>query len=250
MDAVIVAYNTEPDLRELAADSIFRAAFDHVIVVDNASADASREVATRARFHVIDSARNVGFARAVNLGAQHVSGPHFLIMNADVRFLDAAAPQRLGWHLEQPLVGLAAPALILPDRSIQDSARRVPSPLDLVVRRFLGRTPDAVRGRDPVDVDWVAAACVAVDRTVFDSLGGFSERFFLYFEDVDLGVRVRRAGYRVRYDPTITVQHAHNAQSRGSLTSGPTRHHIASALRFYARHPGYLWPCPPSRPEA
>lgn len=242
MDVVVVSYNAGSELRGLAADAVFRTAFDRVIVVDNASVDASRDIAAAARFEVVASERNLGFAAAANRGAQHVSSKHFLVMNPDVRFNDVSGPARLSSQLDDPTVALVGPALILPNGEIQDSARRVPSPADLVVRRFLGRQPDAVQAVAPVDVEWVVGGCVAIKRCVFDAVGGFDDRFFLYFEDVDLGVRVRRAGQRVRYDPTIRVRHVHGRQSRGPWTSSATRHHVASALRFYARHPGCLKP--------
>ena len=134
------------------------------------------------------------------------------------------------------------PALVLPDGTLQDSARWVPTPLDLVVRRISRNDRGAVRVTNPVDVDWVTGACLVIRRCAFDQIGGFDERYFLYFEDVDLCVRLRAAGFRVRYDPTVRLRHDYRAASRASARTPETRHHIRSALRFFQRTPGALLP--------
>jgi N-acetylglucosaminyl-diphospho-decaprenol L-rhamnosyltransferase len=150
--------------------------------------------------------------------------------------------ERLERHLADPTVGAVAPALVLPSGDLQDSARWVPTPADLLLRRFTGRQPDMVRSAEPVDVEWVVAACLVIRRSAFEEIGGFNERFFLYFEDVDLSVRLRATGYRVRYDPTVKASHEHRAASRSSLASPATRQHFRSACRFYFGHPRYLVP--------
>ncbi|HEY1457577.1 MAG TPA: hypothetical protein VGF15_03565, partial [Solirubrobacteraceae bacterium] len=74
----------------------------------------------------------------------------------------------------------------------------------------------------------------------WDVVGGFDERYFLYFDDVDLCTRVRRAGWRVRFDPTVVAEHAWQGASRRSITAPATRHHIRSAARYFARNPRSL----------
>jgi N-acetylglucosaminyl-diphospho-decaprenol L-rhamnosyltransferase len=135
-----------------------------------------------------------------------------------------------------------APALVLPDGTLQDSARWVPTPLDLVARRVTRNDHGAVRATKPVDVEWATAACLMIRRRAFDQIGGFDERYFLYFEDVDLCVRLRAAGFRVRYDPTVRLHHDYRAASRAGFRTPATRHHIRSALRFFQRKPGALLP--------
>jgi N-acetylglucosaminyl-diphospho-decaprenol L-rhamnosyltransferase len=239
MDAVIVTHNSAHDLRALIAGATTVPAFSKVVVVDNASTDDTRDIAARAGLEVLAQDVNRGFAHAVNLGVARTEGPAFAVMNPDVRLAEADL-DRLAAHLGDEAVGAVAPALVLPGGEVQDSARRVPSPLDLVVRRFTGRQPDAVRGTGVVDVDWAVAACLVIRRRAFDSVSGFDGSFFLYFEDVDFGVRLRAAGYRVRYDPTVRVSHDHRAASRSSLLARATRHHVSSATRFYARNPRYV----------
>jgi len=69
---------------------------------------------------------------------------------------------------------------------------------------------------------------------------GFDEGFRLYFEDVDLCVRLQRRGWRIMFDPDVRVSHHHRASSRQSLTGWSTRQHVRSAMRFYRRYPRHV----------
>jgi len=247
MDAVVVTHNSEPEIRELLSCRPVREAFDRVIVIDNGSADASADLARRLGATVVRR-ENLGFAAGVNAGVSLVQGEKFAVLNPDIRFDSSDVVGRLEEHLADPSVGLAAPALELPGGELQDSARDVPSPVDLWRRRFRGSKPDLVRSDQPRPVPWVVGACVAIRRDAFDSVGGFDERYFLYFEDVDISVRLRSAGYGVVYDPEVRVLHAHRAASRAGFHAWATRQHMRSAARFYLRHPAYLLPRRVRRP--
>ncbi|MGI8557683.1 MAG: glycosyltransferase family 2 protein [Solirubrobacteraceae bacterium] len=242
MDAVMVTHNSEADVRALIGSQPTMNAFERIVVVDNASADHTVALASDVGFEVAPQPSNLGFAAAANLGVGMTRGPRFALLNPDVRFQHPGDLARLERHFDDPGIGGVAPALVLPSGEMQDSARRVPSPSDLLVRRFTRLRPDAIRASRPVDVEWAAGACLLLRRSMYDEIGGLDVRFFLYFEDVDLGIRVREAGFRIRYDPEVRVFHAHHAASRANLLMPATRHHLRSAVRFYARHPGFISP--------
>jgi N-acetylglucosaminyl-diphospho-decaprenol L-rhamnosyltransferase len=242
MDAVIVTHNSAADLRAQVASQATLESFDRLLVVDNASTDNTREVAADAGLEVVSLEANRGLAAAANVGVDKASGPTFALLNPDVRATSAGDFPRLEEELAEDGIGAVAPALVLPDGTLQDSARWVPNPLDLVVRRISRRDRGAVRVTNPVDVEWATAACLVIRRSAFDRIGGFDERYFLYFEDVDLCVRLRAAGFRVRYDPTVRVHHDYRAASRASVRTPETRYHIRSALRFFQRTPAALLP--------
>jgi N-acetylglucosaminyl-diphospho-decaprenol L-rhamnosyltransferase len=242
MDAVIVTHNSAADLRALAESRVTLDSFDRIVIVDNASADETAEIAAEAGFELVTLGINRGLAVAVNIGASRTRGAAFALLNPDVRMIAADDVERLEHGLDDPEVGAVAPALVLPDGETQDSARWVPTPFDLAARRLSGRDLGAVHATTPVDVDWAVAACLVIRRAAWDRIGGFDEGYFLYFEDVDFGVRLGAAGYRLRYDPTVRIQHDHRAASRASVRSPATRHHIRSAIRFFRRHPASLLP--------
>lgn len=242
MDAVVVTHNSAADLRNQVASRATLESFDRLLVVDNASTDDTREVAADAGLEVVSLEANRGLAAAVNVGVDRTSGPSFALLNPDVRATSASDLPRLEEELAEDGIGAVAPALVLPDGTLQDSARWVPTPLDLVVRRIWRHDRGAVRVTNPVDVEWATAACLVIRRSAFDRIGGFDERYFLYFEDVDLCVRLRAAGFRVRYDPTVRLHHDYRAASRASVRTPETRLHIRSALRFFQRTPAALLP--------
>lgn len=237
VDAVVVAHNSAEDLEEQLACADLREAFGRIVVVDNASDDGSVTVARRAGTRVLERGINDSLSAAINDGVRATASELVAILNPDVLIDDPTLVSDLAETFEDPAVGVNAPALRLPDGSLQDSARRVPTPLELVRRRLGGSDIGAVRPSEPFDVDWVVAAFTLVRREAFEQVGGFDPRYRLYFEDVDFCVRMWRAGWRVRIDPRWTARHEHKAASRQALTSSATRRHMRSALRFYTSHP-------------
>jgi N-acetylglucosaminyl-diphospho-decaprenol L-rhamnosyltransferase len=116
------------------------------------------------------------------------------------------------------------PAVLEPSGARYPSARRVPSVLDAVGHGTLGSVwptnPFTRRYRQldadpslPRDVDWLSGAAVWLRRAALDDVGGWDERYFMYVEEVDLAWRLRRAGWRVAYEPSGTVVHVQGAST-------------------------------------
>ncbi len=241
MDAVIVTFNSARDLAAQLACEPLRDAFDRIYVVDNGSSDETVAIAQSFGTEVVERCGNDGFAAGVNAGAALTRGPMFAILNPDIQFDDNSAVQTLVRGFEVSDVALVAPALRLPDGTLQDSARAVPGPADLLVRRLLSSDRGVVTPARLDDVPWVVGACVIVRRTAFDQIGGFDESFTLYFEDVDFCVRLWSSGWRVRLDPGVVVRHEHAASSRQSLFGRAMRLHTRSAMRFFRKHPDMVF---------
>jgi N-acetylglucosaminyl-diphospho-decaprenol L-rhamnosyltransferase len=238
LDAVTVTANSGAELEQLIACEPLMRSFDRVIVVDNLSDDGSPEMARRAGAVVISRSDPAGYGTCVNMGAREARGPFFCVLNPDITWDAPDVVERLCRHFERPEVGVVAPALILPDGHLQDSAREIPTPWDLVVRRH--SEPERGAIREAGEVPWVVGACFLVRRSAWDQVGGFDPGFFLYFEDVDLCWRLRQAGWRTHLDPSVTVRHDFQAGSRAPIWSRRTRQHLASALRFYRRNPRFI----------
>jgi GT2 family glycosyltransferase len=222
----VVSWNTREllgrcldSLREDAASGLAE-----VWVVDNASSDGSPAL-VRARFpwaKLIASPENLGFGAAVNLVAARTSSPWLAPSNADVE-LDRGALERLITEAERhPEAGAVAPRLILPDGSTQQSVYPFPTlPFTLAyllgalaVSRRLSRRWCLGPGFDPStrrEVPWAVGAFLLVRRAAWDQAGGFDDRQWMYAEDLDLGWRLRRAGWTSRYEPAARVAHAESA---------------------------------------
>ena len=258
---VLVNYNSGGELR-LALESIqddLRETPWEAIVIDNASRDASADAAAKAgeRVRLVRNTENVGFGRGVNQAAALSSAPLLLIVNPDCRLIEGATATLQAALLRHEGCAVAGPRILDPDGTVQGSARGDP---DMFTGLF-GRTsrlrsvlpwlPVSKRnvvegapglGEDAV-VDWVSGACMLVRRDAFDAVGGFDERYFLYWEDADLCRRLRGRGYHVRYVPAATAVHR-VGQSSQTARAASVRAFHESAYLYYATHvaPGALNP--------
>ena len=206
-----------------------------ITVVDNDSGDGSFERLTQAvrergwsRVRVFQSGRNGGYGAGNNFGVRQGlpdgSSPDYVyILNSDA-FPEPGAIRVLAEHLDaHPEVGFAGSRLHGEDGAFHQTAFRFPTvfsefenaaatgPISRLLRRYIVALPES---RDVQEVDWLAGASLMVRHRVFEETGGFDERFFLYFEETDLSLRARRAGWRSVYIPQSRVMHI------GSVSTG------------------------------
>lgn len=180
---------------------------------------------------VIRNAQPKGFGANHNAAFAHARAPYFAVVNPDIRLPDLDIEQLLE-PLADPAVGAVAPVVLSSAGTVEDSARRFPSVARLMRRVLLGqRAPDYAWKRDPIEVDWVAGMFVLFRGEVFRALGGFDDqRFFMYFEDVDLCHRLWRSGRRVLLQPRASVIHDARRASHRQLRH--LRWHMVSAARY------------------
>ncbi|MBI3178705.1 MAG: glycosyltransferase family 2 protein [Deltaproteobacteria bacterium] len=244
--AVIISFNVREALRRCLHSL---SEVDEVVVVDNASDDASADLVTSEfpHVHLVRLAQNRGFGPAVNLAAMHAHGDALLLVNPDAVLPAGAVAhmrQRLAeWpqataigfrHVDQQghfQLSVGPPAslcLALVRRFVQRRLDRGSQWLAALIDRLLAR---------PRRVPWVAASLLLVRRHAFAAVSGFDERFFLYFEDVDLCLRLRAAGGEVVYDPSITVTHERGASVKVEPELAG-RAYRESQLYFWRKHRG------------
>ncbi len=217
--AVVVSYNVV-DLLLGCIDSLRSDGVEQIVVVDNASRDASVE-ALRAHdpsVEVLALDRNLGFAAAANRGVALTTTPYVAILNPDL-VLDPPVSKALVETMERDEgLGLVGPRIRTPDGSLYPSVRMFPNFVDAAGHAFLHfvwpTNPFTRRYRMldwdhdmPADVDWVAGTFMMARRRAWDEIGGFDEDFFMYLEDVDLCRRMHDAGWRVGYEPAASVVH-------------------------------------------
>ena len=192
-------------LRELASDDV------ELICVDNDSGDDSLDLLGAVPgLRVVRAPRNLGFAGGCNLGAKHATGEYLAFVNNDAR------PDRL-W-LEQARAVLMADSTIgcVASKVLDWDGERVDY-VDAALTWFgMGYKPRAGErhvGTDDEarDVLFATGAAMVTRAQLFEDVGGFDERFFMFYEDVDLGWRLNLLGHRVRYVPSSVVYHRHHA---------------------------------------
>jgi GT2 family glycosyltransferase len=248
VSVVVVSFNARPYLLRCLTSLATHVTLPlQVIVVDNASDDGSAE-AVRARhpaMQVIQNGANVGFAAACNRGLREARGEYCLLLNSDAEVCAGAVESLVGLLDERTDVGIVGPRTLEPDGSPQVSFGPDLTPLSewrqrRRVRALRERRPEAVREvealcareHEPV---WVSGACLLARRSALEAVGGLDERFFLYEEDVDLCLRVRKAGWRVVYTPRAVVMH-HLGRSMEKIPARSRLEYDRSHLFFYAKH--------------
>jgi hypothetical protein len=241
LSIIIVAYNGEA-LLHATLTSIERYVHGisyEVIVVDNSPAPGlTRFDDMVAHAHLLRNPQNTGFAAANNLGLRVSQGRYVALLNPDTLLRDDALSRLVRWLDDHPRVGAVGPQLLQPDGQPQPySYGSAPTPQYVLRRmwaRLRGRYLHGWTGTQPQQVDWVAGTCMIVRRSAFEAVGGLDERFFLYFEDVDWGWRLRRAGWSVVFLPDVAIIHI----GGGSVGARAVQHYDRSLVRFYAKYYG------------
>jgi len=249
---VVVSHNTRQDLLR-CLDALRRNVTLplEVSVVDNASHDGSAEAVRRSfpEARLIESAQNLGFSRANNLGLRDCRAPYALILNSDAEVAPGCVEALCALLERNPDVGVVGPRTVSGDGTIQVSFGPALAPwAEWRQRRLVNgvraRAAWALRKAEQAaaaehEPDWVSASCLLARREALQAVGGFDESFFLYEEDVDLCLRVRRAGWRVVFTPAAQVVH-HLGRSMQTAPERARLEYQRSHLRYYRKHNGWL----------
>lgn len=221
VSVIIVNYNAGKLLGE-AVRSVVNFPGVEVVVADNASKDGSfaeLQVKNKSKNVIlIDNGANLGFGKAVNQAVKQSHGEYVYLLNPDASLKKSALMRMIETAHRFHDRCIVAPRLENPDGSAQPSCYP-PQTIVNAIREYWLEIPGAYgkflpKGKVPVSVNAAVAAAWLVPRTVWDELGGLSDRFFLYFEDLDMCDRARARGIPVIYDPGAVVSHAHGVSSR------------------------------------
>jgi N-acetylglucosaminyl-diphospho-decaprenol L-rhamnosyltransferase len=241
--AVVVSYNVRDLLLQCIA-SLRADGIERIVVVDNGSKDGSADAAEAAGVEVVRQA-NVGFGSGANAGVARTTEPFVVVCNPDLEVEPGATKALLDVLDAEPDVAIAAPRIETPDGKLYPSARTFPDLVDAAGHAFLHffwkDNPFSRRYKmddwdheAASDVDWVAGTHLLVRRTAWDAVGGFDEDFFMYLEDVDLCWRLRKAGWRTRYEPRARVVHAIGRSTDQTPYRMIAEHH-RSLLRYASK---------------
>lgn len=247
--AVIVAYESR-DIIGMALDSLYQAQQAGVaecVVVDNASKDGTAAFIEEQYPWVtlVTSKQNLGYGSGCNLGLRMVHTPYVLFMNPDVNIKVDALDQLIRFADEHPQAGLIAPAIKRQAGNYQ-LADCLPTPMSLI-RQAAGLSASEKRmilpGAAPFKTNWICGAAIFAPSNLMCTIGGFDPRFFLYFEETDLCLRVSKAGYELWAFPSAEATHASNASARKirpDLADGGCleEHFYPSRFYYLAKHHG------------
>ena len=257
ISTIIVNYNAGPLLRK-CVDSLLVCPLDiEIIVVDNASSDASLDgLQDLSQVCVIRNPANVGFAAACNIGVQASSAPFLLFLNPDCFFQPDAIAPLLASLQSGDRVGMVGGLLVNEDGTEQGGGRRaVPTPWRSLVRafglqRFANRWPKLFYDfhlhkqplpNSPIEVEAISGACMLVKRDVMEDVGLWDEGYFLQCEDLDWCMRFRQKGWKILFVPDARISHALGACSQSRRVFVEWHKH-KGMLRFYRKFFRHQYP--------
>ncbi len=266
LGVVVINYRTPALIRDcLTALGTDLDALDaRVAVVDNRSDDGSADEierwlagpeAWKGRVTLIRSRTNSGFSGGNNQGVAALDAPLYLLLNSDAIARPGALRALVDAAAREKDAGIIAPRLEDPDGTAQISCFHFHSPLseflsaaqtgplDALFRFAV--VPRAV-AEETIDCQWVSFACVLVRRDAIDAAGPMDEGFFMYFEDADYCARVRRAGYRVVYEPAARVVHLRGGsapvKALMKAKKRPPAYYYAARTRYFRKWWGPMGP--------
>lgn len=246
---IIVTYNV-PELLRRCLETIPESTGGlsaEVLVVDNGSGDGTwDDIVSRADVQAIRGSRELGFGRGNNLAAARAQGRWLLFLNPDTELSPFGLRRLVERGDADPALGILGPRLELADGSLDPAAcRTFPTPASAALRllRWPGRL--APRGVRPYNVsppssceatvDAVSGACMLVRAEAFRRVGGFDPQFFTYGEDLDLAYRVRQAGLRTLFVPSVAVRHHKRQSTRQRAVRARVEFYRAIWL-YYRKH--------------
>lgn len=222
LSVIYIYYNTPNEIKksiDTLKHSLGKIPYE-VIIVDNASSwEISEELISLPNIKFIKNNVNCGYGRGLNQGAKIAQGEYLLLVNPDIEFTKNSIDKLLIRIGEDPKIGVIGPQLIDEKGEVAQSISGVPSLLQsLFVFSFIAKiwpnNPFLVKYHNLTldrnkehEVDVVSGACMLVRKSCFDEIGGFDERFFMYFEEADFCLRIKKEGYKILYVPKAKIIH-------------------------------------------
>lgn len=226
----------------------------HVFVIDNSNDDRLRPVVQACGICTYRHVENRGFGAGHNIGialARNMKSDFHVVLNADVCWskpVIGPITAYLDAHHDTVMLG---PKVYYPDGILQYSCRMLPTPADLICKRFLPSVLTAARMRrylladishdEPFECSYLLGSFLFFRMSALTASGGFDERFFMYPEDIDITRRMTRLG-KVLYWPEVSITHEHAAASRHSARM--LRIHIVNMFRYFNK---WGWLCDKER---
>lgn len=193
-----------------------------IIVVDNLSQDGSVEylqkVFAKEKYvgvTLLPNTENAGFGKGCNFGAEHAKGEYLLFLNNDTQVLDTGFMGMTDFLDSRPHIGILGGRIENENRTPQSSAGKFYTLFNAILMIFslqrlglLYNSPTTIK-----KVDWVTGACMMVRSSVFEKIGRFDDAIFMYYEDVELCYRAKKAGFFTYFYPHVVVLHKEQGSS-------------------------------------
>jgi len=245
--SIVVYRNSREQIQEAVGSFLNAELSVRLYVIDNSPDDRARKLCTDERIVYVFNGRNLGFGAGHNLALRSSLGKanYHVVLNPDVHFEKGVLEALLSFARSRPDVGVVMPKILNPDGSVQHLCKQLPSPSDLVARRFLpGFLKPLMEARlaryefrdqdydSMLSVPVLSGCFMMLNCAALSQIGMFDERYFMYMEDVDLCRRMQEE-YKTIYFPRVAIYHGYEKGSYRSFSL--MMRHILSALRYFQK---------------
>lgn len=246
--ASIVTYRTDVDELCTVVRCLSNCLVNKIYIVDNSPSDQLRETVyslCSSKIEYIYGHGNVGYGAAHNIAIRQaiaLGAIYHIVINPDIYF-EAGTIEKLSAYMEtQTGIGQLMPRVVYPNGELQYLCKLLPTPIDLIGRRFLPFKNSVKRrnwrfemrasGYDQImEVPFLSGCFMFLRVDALRKTNGFDNRYFMYCEDIDLCRRIGMVGYKTVYYPVVEIIHAHKKESYKNRFM--LRQHIKSAFRYF-----------------
>jgi GT2 family glycosyltransferase len=244
--SVVVFDSSKEDIQKIVV-CLANSIIDTIYIIDNASNDHQKIFvqSLSKKIVYVQGHGNIGYGSAHNIAIREAvrrNVKYHLVANPDIEFVENTIEKLVAFMEDQPNVGLTMPKILYPNGDIQYLCKLLPTPVDLIFRRFLFFLPGNNKRKETYELrnlDYSkihfnvpsVSGCFMIFRTdVLEQIGGFDERFFMYMEDVDLCHRIHDVA-QTAFFPLTTIIHNYEKGSYKNLNL--LRYHIFSAIKYF-----------------
>jgi GT2 family glycosyltransferase len=216
LSIVIVTWNTAK-ITQKCVQTINKFLKDpEIIIVDNGSQDNTIDLLSKEKnVKIIKNNSNLGFSKANNIGLKHVSNEDLLFMNSDMELIDNSINSLLEYFKNNDNIGIIGPKFLNPDLTPQASVFPRQTALNAFKEFWLNQKNTYSKYipsiKDPIKVWAISGGCILTRKSFFESIGGWNEKYFFYFEDMDLCRKINKIGKDVIFYPQCQIIHRHGA---------------------------------------
>jgi hypothetical protein len=242
---MVVYHHTADQIRKPIESFLRLKKRTKLYIIDNSCNDKLRYAFIAPQIEYIFSGRNLGYGTGHNLALSKVQGltRYHIVLNPDIEFETSVLDELFDFMERESEIGLVMPQVVYPGGAMQYLCKKLPTPSDLILRRFIPglvkkyfrRSLDSyeLRHRDYhsiMEVPNLSGCFMFIRNEVLETVGHFDETFFLYLEDTDLCRRISES-YRTVYYPRVRVVHGYGMASYKSLRM--TLHHVVSSFKYF-----------------
>ena len=213
-----------------------------VIVVDNDSTDNTLNLLKNKKITLVENSKNFGFAKASNLGAKKATGDYLLFLNSDMELINNNLLKMFEFIQKNPQIGTIGPKFLNPNKQIQASVFPPQTIINALKEFWFGQKTYSKyipKGKNPIPVWAISGGALMIKKTVFEKINGWNEKYFFYFEDLDLCRKLHRLNKSVYYDPRVCLIHRHGASGKTIATTDNQWRRLVPGAKKYHGHLAY-----------